>query len=143
MTLHWLRIHERIMYKIALLVNKCQCGLAPKYLQELLPRLNKTRTLCSSYTTIMVPEFFKNEQLKSLSFSAVGPCIWSTILLQVRTAGTLEALKTSLKHTSSRSHTTSLKDQTTQTDKSNFIISITNFYPSFSHFPTLPFVIVL
>ena len=135
-TLHWLMICERIMYKTALLIYKCRWGLAPKYPQELLPRPNKTRTLCSSYTTVMVPEFFKNEQPKSLSFSAVGPCTWSTLPLQVRTAGTLEAFKTSLKHASSRHHTTSLKDQTTQTDKYNLIISLTNFDPTF--FPTFP-----
>ena len=136
MTLHWLKICERIMFKNALLVYKCRCRLAPKYLQELLPR-QKTRTHCSSYTTVMVPEFFKNEQLKSSSFSAVGPCIWSTLPLQVMTVGTLEALKTSLKHTSSRNLTTSLNDQTTQTDKYNLIISLTNFYPTFS--PTFTF----
>ena len=97
LTLHWLKIFKTIMFKTALLVYKCRCGLAPKYLQELLPRPNKTRTLCSSYTTVMVPEFFKNEQLKSSSFSAVGPHIWSTLPLQVKTAGILEAFKTSLK----------------------------------------------
>ena len=96
MTLHWLKIHERIMFKILLLVYKCRCGLAPKYLQDL-PRPNKTRTLCPSYTTVMVPEFFKKEQPKSSSFSAVGPHIWSTLPIQVKTSGTLEAFKTSLK----------------------------------------------
>ena len=97
MTLHWLKICERIMFKIALLVYKCRYGLAPKYLQELLPRPNKTRTLCSSYATVMVLEFFKNEQPKSSSFSAVFPHIWSTVPIQVKTAGILEALKASLK----------------------------------------------
>ena len=100
MALHWLKIHERIMYKIVCLVYKCRCGLTPKYLQELLPRpkkKKKTRTLHSSYTTGMVLEFFKNKQLKSLSFFAVGPHIWSTLPLQVRTADTLEAFKISLK----------------------------------------------
>ena len=131
MTLHWLKICERIMFIIALFVYKCRCGLAPKYLQELLPRPNKTRTLHSSYTTVMVPEFFKKEQVKSSSFSVVGPCIWNTLPHQVKTAGTLEAFKTSPKHGSSRSLTTSLKDQTTQTDKYNLIISLTNFIQLF------------
>ena len=98
MTLHWLRICERILYKTEVLVYKCRCGLAPKYLQELLPKPNKTRTLHSSYTTVIVPEFFRNEQPKSSSFSAVGPFIWSSLPLQVRTAGNLEAFKTSLKN---------------------------------------------
>ena len=46
---------------------------------------------------VMVPGFFKKEQLKSSSFPAVGPCIWSFLSLQVRTAGTLKTFKTSLK----------------------------------------------
>ena len=137
MTLHWLMICERIMFKISLLVYKYKCGLAPKYIQELLLRPNKTRTLHYSYTTVMVPVFFKNEQPKSSSFSAVGSHIWSTLLLQVKTAGTLEAFKTSLKHTSSRSLTASLRDQTSQMDKYNLIISLTDAYPNFP--PTFTF----
>jgi len=33
--LHWLTIHQRIKYKISMLVNKCLRGLAPPYLDEL------------------------------------------------------------------------------------------------------------
>ena len=33
--LHWLPVHQRIKYKIAMLVNKCLRGLAPPYLAEL------------------------------------------------------------------------------------------------------------
>ena len=62
-TLNWLKISERIMFKTAQLVYKCRCGLVPKYLHEL-PKTNKTRTLHTSYTTVMVPEFLKNEQPK-------------------------------------------------------------------------------
>ena len=35
--LHWLKIPERITYKLCLLVYKCQNNLAPKYLSDLLP----------------------------------------------------------------------------------------------------------
>jgi len=33
--LHWLPVHQRIKYKIVMLVNKCLRGLAPPYLAEL------------------------------------------------------------------------------------------------------------
>ena len=131
MTLHWLKIHERIMFKTTLLVYKCRCGLAPKYLQELLPRPSKTWTLLSSYTTVMVPEFFKNEQAKSASFSAVGTCIWSTLPLQVKKKVPQSPSRPFYKHTSS-SLTTSLKDQTTQMDMYKPIILLTDFYPTFT-----------
>ena len=32
MSLHWLRVNERITYKIVVLVYKCICGSAPKFL---------------------------------------------------------------------------------------------------------------
>ena len=131
MTLHWLQIHERIMFKIGLLVYKCRCGLATKYLQDLLPRSNNPRTFHSSYTRVMVPEFFKTEQLKSSSFSAVCPCTWSTLLLQVKTAGTPEAFKTSLKTYLSRSLTTSLRTRKLK-QISIIIISLTSFSPTFA-----------
>ena len=35
--LHWLKIWERILYKLCLLVYKCQNGLSPEYLADLLP----------------------------------------------------------------------------------------------------------
>ena len=35
--LHWLKIRERIAYKIALLIYRCQNNQASVYLQELLP----------------------------------------------------------------------------------------------------------
>ena len=35
--LHWLKIQERILHKLCLLVYKCQNGLSPEYLADLLP----------------------------------------------------------------------------------------------------------
>ena len=37
MDLHWLKIKVRITYKIATLVYKCKHGMAPSYLQDILP----------------------------------------------------------------------------------------------------------
>ena len=36
-SLHWLNVHERIVYKIACLVYNCMHGLAPQYFIDLLP----------------------------------------------------------------------------------------------------------
>ena len=35
MSLHWLKVNERITYKIAMLVYKCMNGSAPEYLAKL------------------------------------------------------------------------------------------------------------
>ena len=45
--LHWLKVAERITYKIACLMYKCLNGTAPKYLQELVLKTHN-RTLRSS-----------------------------------------------------------------------------------------------
>ena len=52
--LHWLCILQRINYKIACLVYKCQHGLAPQNLQELLSK-QSIRTLRSSSTNHIPP----------------------------------------------------------------------------------------
>ena len=46
-SLHWLRIKDKITYKIAVLMFNCINGFAPKYLQDLVIR-NHSRTLRSS-----------------------------------------------------------------------------------------------
>ena len=43
--LHWLPVHQRIKYKIAMLVNKCLRGLAPPYLAELCQQPSVAGTL--------------------------------------------------------------------------------------------------
>ena len=48
MSLHWLRVNERITYKIALLVYKCINGSAPEYVAELVVK-NHHRTLHFMY----------------------------------------------------------------------------------------------
>ena len=47
-SLHWLKIPERIVYKIACLVYNCMNGLAPQYLIDLLPPNPSKQTLRSS-----------------------------------------------------------------------------------------------
>ena len=42
---HWLKIRECITYKIALLVFKCRCGNAPKYLQGPIQTRQSSRRL--------------------------------------------------------------------------------------------------
>ena len=47
-SLHWLKVEERITYKIAVLMFKCINGFALKYLQDLVIR-NHARTLRTSF----------------------------------------------------------------------------------------------
>ena len=46
--LHWLKIPERITYKLCLLMYKCQNNIVPQYLSDLLQSRSSSRLLQSS-----------------------------------------------------------------------------------------------
>lgn len=78
--LHWLKIEERIEYKVALIVFKCLHGLAPAYLVDLIqPCSSAGRRLRSSTTnTLQVVRMNLSLGLYS-SFASVGPRVWNTL----------------------------------------------------------------
>ena len=94
--LHWLKISERITYKLCLLVYKCRNNLAPKYLLDLLPWNPSSRDLQSSQSDIYVP-CFKNSQCKHSSFSSTGPRAWNSLPTVIKNAQSLHVFKALLK----------------------------------------------
>ena len=77
-SLHWLKIEERITYKIAVLMFKCINGSALKYLQDLVIR-NHARTLRFS-SQLKLPVVKCNlSQVHKSSFTSIGPRIWNTL----------------------------------------------------------------
>ena len=95
--LHWLKIQERILYKLCLLVYKCQNGLSPGYLANLLPSKTYSRALRSSTSNAIPPAHFKNNQCYRLSFSSACPVAWNSLLPAVKTCHPIETFKSSLK----------------------------------------------
>ena len=95
--LHWLKIRERITYKIAILVFKCRCGYAPGYLQDLIKTRQSCRRLRPSSMTSIVSRFCKNELPKSSSFALIDPHIWNNLPVSVRTQVTVDSFKSALK----------------------------------------------
>ena len=95
--LHWLKIPERIVYKLCLLVYKCCNNLAPKYLTELLPSRTSSRPLRSSHSVNITEAYFKNSQCQSSSFSSAGPRAWNSLPTRVKTAQSLNSFKSLLK----------------------------------------------
>ena len=83
--LHWLKIRERIAYKIAFLIHKCKNNQAPVYLQELLSSKHHERPLRSSMTEYLNSDFCKNMHTLRSSFSAAGPRIWNSLPLDTKT----------------------------------------------------------
>ena len=82
--LHWLKIRDRIAYKIAFLIHRCKNNQAPVYLQELLPSKHHERPLISSTTEYLNPDFCKNTHTLRSSFSAAGPRIWNSLPLDTK-----------------------------------------------------------
>ena len=95
--LHWLKIPERIVYKLCLLVYKCHNNLAPKYLIELLPSRTSRRPLRSSHSVNITEAYFKNSQCQSSSFSLAGLRAWNSLPTRVKTAQSLNSFKSLLK----------------------------------------------
>ena len=95
--LHWLKIRERIAYKIAYLIHNCKNNQAPVYLQELLPSKHHERPLRSSTTKYLNSDFCKNTHTLRSSFSAAGPRIWNSLPLDTKTEKCTDTFKKKLK----------------------------------------------
>ena len=95
--LHWLKIEERITYKIATLVYKCKHGTAPTYLQEILPERQHDRILRSVTSGKLPPSSSKNAQVRKGDFTTIGPQTWNSLPAAVTGADTLDLFKKHLK----------------------------------------------
>ena len=94
--LHWLRIQERIIYKILVMVFKCKHKLAPTCLQELIT-FEHNKPLRST-TNSDVPVIKCNTALvHKSSFKSVGPRVWNNLPKKIKAIDTLSIFKTNLK----------------------------------------------
>ena len=96
-SLHWLKVRERIAFKLAYMVFCCINGLAPDYLVALLPSITHSRALRSS-TSGSLPSAKCRTSLASVgSFSAVGPKIWNNLPPTIRAIRSTEGFRKCLK----------------------------------------------
>ena len=88
--LHWLRVEQRILYKILLIVYKHCNGISPDYLNNLLEITNvETKTLkVRYYDTISGRR----------AFSYVAPRFWNGLPKDIRTITSIDIFKKKLKH---------------------------------------------
>jgi len=100
MDLHWLRIQERIQYKLCVLVFKCKHSLAPAYLSEQLQQvaqLESRQRLRSSSSSAFVVPATRRSTLGDRSFSAAGTRAWNSLPPTVTAASTLSSFRRYLK----------------------------------------------
>ena len=98
--LHWLRIPERINFKLCTLVYKALHGMAPAYIQDLcLPTAinpNLTGHRSASRGDLFVPRMITMKYGKR-SFGAAGPMAWNSLPQDIRKSDSLEVFKSRLK----------------------------------------------
>ena len=87
---HWLRVKERIIFKLCLIVHKCLNGNAPDSLSTLLIYSDSSRT--SKLNQYPYKSGFGNR-----SFSRVAPKLWNLLPTKVRTEQKTDIFKKLLK----------------------------------------------
>jgi len=79
--LHWLRVPERVEFKIAVLTHIVLCGVAPRYLGPLnrVTDISGRRSLRSSGTNRLVVPPFKLTTVGSRAFPVAAAKIWNAL----------------------------------------------------------------
>jgi hypothetical protein len=83
-SLHWLKIKQRIDYKIISLTYKTLQTQQPKYLRSLLTVNNNSNTRSSSVLTLLRPPNSSRLKITNRSFSHHAPVIWNKLPLDMR-----------------------------------------------------------
>ena len=97
--LHWLRIPQRIKFKVLVMTYKCLQHTAPSYLQDLISIYYPSRCLRSSSdkSTLTVPRTNLANSFGCKCFFAAAPFLWNGLPRELRQAPTLKQFKSALK----------------------------------------------
>jgi len=98
-SLHWLRIPQRIEYKIVVLTYKALHGSAPRYLGPLVPVANLPgrRALRSADTSRLSVPSVRLSTVDSRAFPVAGPRIWNALPQETTSAQSLSLFRQRLK----------------------------------------------
>ena len=78
-TQHWLKINERIEYKLLSLTYKVLTTSQPDYLRNLISVQSSGRTCFSSVVTLARPSVSSSLQITNRSFSYASPHLWNQL----------------------------------------------------------------
>jgi len=81
--LHWLRVLQRVQYKLCVLVHRCLNGTAPRYMTDLTVSVGSTasRRLCSASSADLVMPSTRRSTIGDRAFThftVTGPQAWNT-----------------------------------------------------------------
>ena len=90
--LHWVKVNEHIIFKVAVFMYKCVISTAPKYLSNL---VNKShgRPLHSSTIGLLPISKCNTTLVQNSSFSSMGPKISNGLPQSIRHATSLDQFK--------------------------------------------------
>ena len=91
--LHWLRIWERIKYKVACMCFSAISGSGLAYFSELLHVYTPSRTLRSPDTRMLEIQQYKRKTRGFRTFSCFGPHICNSLPQDLRHCSTLSSFK--------------------------------------------------
>ena len=94
--LHWLKVNERITYKLATFVYQCVKGDTPKYLSDINAITHGCHLRTSTFNKLPISRS-NIAQVHNGLFKSVGPRIWNSLPNDITSCNTLEAFKRKLK----------------------------------------------
>ena len=99
MDLHWLRVPQRIQYKLCVLVHGCLNGTAPGYLSDLTVSVASAarRQLRSASTSDLVVPSTRRASIGDHAFAVAGPRAWNSLSPALRSTST-SFIKKNLNH---------------------------------------------
>ena len=98
--LHWLRVPERIQFRLGVLAYRCLNGTAPQYLAETLQRTaDVRRRLRSAATSTLIVPSTRRSTLGDRAFPVAAARVWNTLPPSSRAKTSLQSFRRDLKTT--------------------------------------------
>ena len=91
-SLHWLKVKERIEFKLCLLIFKAVNGVAPAYLCDLVTFVSSSSRRTSS---LHLP--VGSTRSHPRAFQTIAPKIWNQLPIEIKTCSDVDLFKTLLK----------------------------------------------
>lgn len=98
--LHWLRVPERITFRLAVLVYRCQHGLAPRYLSDELHRVadvGSRQRLRSAATSALIVPNSVHSTIGDRAFPVAATRVWNSLPQLVTSSPSLTVFRRRLK----------------------------------------------
>ena len=83
-SLHWLKVNERIKYKLLSLTYKVLTTNQPQYLHNLISVQSCHNTRSSSTVTLARPPTRSSLKITNRSFQYAAPCLWNELPTDLR-----------------------------------------------------------